>query len=72
VNLSQMNQQVEVVGMAPPGSSMSGTTAPPARATGTTGTGTTGTGTTASRPSTSGDRPTLTVTSVKMIAATCK
>ena len=88
VNLSQhVNHQVEVTGRVTTsgsGSTTSGTSGTGTTGTGTTGTGTTGTGTTgtgttgtgttgstASRSS-SGDKPTLSVTSIKMIASECK
>jgi hypothetical protein len=76
VNLSQhVNHQVEIVGRVS-SSSMGSTSGATTGTTGTTGTGTTGTGTTAtgstSGASRSGDKPTLTVTSIKMISANCK
>lgn len=84
VNLAQhVNHQVEIVGrMSGGGSSMSGTGSTGAGTTGTGTTGTTGTGTTgtgagstASAGAAGANRSaaqTLTVTSIKMIAANCK
>lgn len=82
VNLSQhLNHKVEVMGRV---AAMSGTTGSGAMGTGTTGTtGTGATGTTGTTPRTPesgastmrsamGNSPVLTVTSIKMIANTCK
>jgi hypothetical protein len=61
VNLAQhVNHQVELTGRVSPAATSGAATTPPA--TGAAG---------ATRPASS-DRPTLTVTSIKMIAAECK